>query len=274
MAGDDARRRRRRRRRRRSRRTRRSRRRPPWPPRRRRASSRSFTTMWAPSAARRRANAAPRPEPHPVMMAIRPWSGRSLTVDDLKLPAVATASSGHEPSAHRPERDFRCSVVLHPGLPLAAVRPGEPLRRRLPPRACSARPTGSTATSPGASTRCPSSARSSTRPPTACCSSCASAASSSTAARPLGVQHPRRRARGRSSASRWSCSPCFGMKRFDVSWWGKAGTFGLMVAFPVLPARARPATAPVNTFFWVLRLGGRHPRPGVQLLRRHHLRPD
>ena len=22
------------------------------------------------------------------------------------------------------------------------------------------------------------------------------------------------------------------MKRFDVSWWGKAGTFGLMVAFP------------------------------------------
>jgi cardiolipin synthase len=24
----------------------------------------------------------------------------------------------------------------------------------------------------------------------------------------------------------------FGMKRFDVSWWGKAGTFGLMIAFP------------------------------------------
>jgi cardiolipin synthase len=25
----------------------------------------------------------------------------------------------------------------------------------------------------------------------------------------------------------------FGMKRFDVSWWGKAGTFGLMIAFPM-----------------------------------------
>ena len=25
----------------------------------------------------------------------------------------------------------------------------------------------------------------------------------------------------------------FGMKRFDVTWWGKAGTFGLMVAFPL-----------------------------------------
>src|SRR5262249_59292631 len=25
----------------------------------------------------------------------------------------------------------------------------------------------------------------------------------------------------------------FGMKRFDVSWWGKAGTFGLMFAFPI-----------------------------------------
>jgi cardiolipin synthase (CMP-forming) len=25
----------------------------------------------------------------------------------------------------------------------------------------------------------------------------------------------------------------FGMKRFDVSWWGKAGTFGLFLAFPL-----------------------------------------
>ena len=42
----------------------------------------------------------------------------------------------------------------------------------------------------------------------------------------------------------------FGMKRFDVSWWGKAGTFGLMVTFPLFLLGAA-GDGPVNTFFWV-----------------------
>jgi cardiolipin synthase len=42
----------------------------------------------------------------------------------------------------------------------------------------------------------------------------------------------------------------FGMKRFDVSWWGKAGTFGLMVAFPCfLLGSAGDGVG--NTLFWV-----------------------
>jgi cardiolipin synthase (CMP-forming) len=42
----------------------------------------------------------------------------------------------------------------------------------------------------------------------------------------------------------------FGMKRFDVSWWGKAGTFGLMMAFPFF-LLGSAGDGPVNTFFWV-----------------------
>jgi cardiolipin synthase (CMP-forming) len=42
----------------------------------------------------------------------------------------------------------------------------------------------------------------------------------------------------------------FGMKRFDVSWWGKAGTFGLMMAFPFF-LLGSAGDSPVNTFFWV-----------------------
>ncbi len=55
--------------------------------------------------------------------------------------------------------------------------------------------------------------------------------------RAAGVQHP-----GRARARCW-CGvtlvvlTLFGMKRFDVSWWGKAGTFGLMFSLPRLPAR-------------------------------------
>jgi len=41
----------------------------------------------------------------------------------------------------------------------------------------------------------------------------------------------------------------FGMKRFDVSWWGKAGTFGLMVAFPFFLLGAAGDGA-WNTLFW------------------------
>jgi cardiolipin synthase len=43
----------------------------------------------------------------------------------------------------------------------------------------------------------------------------------------------------------------FGMKRFDVSWWGKAGTFGLMVAFPIFLFGAAGDGA-FNDFCWVL----------------------
>jgi cardiolipin synthase (CMP-forming) len=42
----------------------------------------------------------------------------------------------------------------------------------------------------------------------------------------------------------------FGMKRFDVSRWGKAGTFGLMLAFPLFLMGAADDGA-INTFFWV-----------------------
>ena len=64
---------------------------------------------------------------------------------------------------------------------------------------CSAPPTGSTATSPATSTRCPSSARSSTRWPTGCCSSSASAASSIDGSVPALVRRRRARPGGRSS---------------------------------------------------------------------------
>ena len=72
------------------------------------------------------------------------------------------------------------------GVPVAAVRPGQPGRGGRAARRCSAPPTSSTATSPATSTRSSSSARSSTRWPTASCSSSASAASSSTAPCPRG----------------------------------------------------------------------------------------
>jgi cardiolipin synthase len=42
----------------------------------------------------------------------------------------------------------------------------------------------------------------------------------------------------------------FGMKRFDVSWWGKAGTFGLMVSFPLFLLGAAGDSS-VNTVCWV-----------------------
>ena len=83
---------------------------------------------------------------------------------------------------------------VRPAVPLAALgrRPGG--RRRVAGRRCSARPTGSTATSPAASTRAASSARSSTRSPTACCWS-----------RPRS-RCSRRASRSRSTSSSGSCS--------------------------------------------------------------------
>jgi len=41
----------------------------------------------------------------------------------------------------------------------------------------------------------------------------------------------------------------FGMKRFDVSWWGKAGTFCLMVSFPLFLLGAAGDSS-VNTVCW------------------------
>jgi cardiolipin synthase len=43
----------------------------------------------------------------------------------------------------------------------------------------------------------------------------------------------------------------FGMKRFDVSWWGKAGTFGLMMAFPLFLLGAA-GDDPINDVCWAL----------------------
>ena len=43
----------------------------------------------------------------------------------------------------------------------------------------------------------------------------------------------------------------FGMKRFDVSWWGKAGTFGLMIAFPLFLLGSASDT-PFSSLCWAL----------------------
>jgi cardiolipin synthase len=43
----------------------------------------------------------------------------------------------------------------------------------------------------------------------------------------------------------------FGMKRFDVSWWGKAGTFGLMMAFPLF-LLGSAGHDPINDACWAL----------------------
>ena len=75
------------------------------------------------------------------------------------------------PGAHHPERDLGGAPGVRPAVLLVALR----RRRAGRPRSCcsasSARPTGSTAASPGASTRAASSARSSIPSPTGCCSS-------------------------------------------------------------------------------------------------------
>ena len=63
-----------------------------------------------------------------------------------------------------------------------------------------------------------------------------------------------------------------GARRIDVTWFGKAGTFGLMFAFPLFLAGAeRQSGGPefAQAAAWMLR----HPRPGLLLLRRLHLRP-
>ena len=103
----------------------------------------------------------------------------------------------------------------------------------------SARPTGSTATSPATSTRCPSSARSSTRPPTV---SLFIVCVGGDPHRRVGAHVVRvsRCSRARSSSGgTLALLTLFGMKRFDVTWVGKAGTFVLMFAFPAVPPRPR-----------------------------------
>ena len=42
-----------------------------------------------------------------------------------------------------------------------------------------------------------------------------------------------------------------GMQRFDVSWWGKAGTFGLMMTFPIF-LFAAAGDGPFNEFCWIV----------------------
>ena len=78
----------------------------------------------------------------------------------------------------------------------------------------------------------------------------------------------------------WSCSSArslvagatlvlaaLGARRIDVTWFGKAGTFGLMFAFPLfLAGSTRPSAG--TTLAEVAGVDARHPRPGAQLLRR------
>ena len=134
---------------------------------------------------------------------------------------------------HDPQPVHAAPPAVPAAVPVPAVRPRQPGRRRPGCSAGSAPPTGSTATSPGGSARSASSARSSTRPSTACCSSSPSSRSSSTAPAPLWfcvavlvrellvggtiaiatlvLRH------GSASTSRW---------------WGKLATFLLMFAIP------------------------------------------
>ena len=73
-------------------------------------------------------------------------------------------------------------------------------------------------------------------------------------------------ARGRS---RRSSLAAMGARRIDVTWCGKAGTFCLMVAFPLFLASESSLEWPA----WARPWGWRDPRPGAQLLRRLALRP-
>ena len=126
-------------------------------------------------------------------------------------------------------------------------------------------PTWSTATSPATSTRSPTSARCSTRSPTGCCSSSASAASSIDGSVPAVVRDRRAGPGGRSSPSPRSSSPPWAPahRRHLV---GQGRHLLPDGGVPAVPRRRdQPRAAPTPR---VAGLGGRHPRPRAQLLRR------
>ena len=58
-----------------------------------------------------------------------------------------------------------------------------------------------------------------------------------------------------------------GARRIDVTWFGKAGTFCLMFAFPLF-LLGNVDAGPWSTFGEVLAWVCAHPRPGAQLHRR------
>ena len=80
----------------------------------------------------------------------------------------------------------------------------------------------------------------------------------------------RRRARpgGRSCRAATLVLAALGARRIDVTWFGKAGTFGLMIAFPLFLAHESALRAGRSG----ARVAHRHPRPGAQPLRRRALR--
>ena len=84
--------------------------------------------------------------------------------------------------------------------------------------------------------------------------------SSSTARCPVVVRRRRAGPRGRSSAAATLVLAALGARRIDVTWFGKAGTFCLMIAFPLFLASDEHAAS--GRQGW--RVAGRHPRPGPQ----------
>ncbi len=61
-----------------------------------------------------------------------------------------------------------------------------------------------------------------------------------------------------------------GARRIDVTWYGKAGTFGLMFAFPLFLDRVEHRQ--LGRHRRGARLGGRHPGTGPQPVRRRPVR--
>ena len=142
------------------------------------------------------------------------------------------AAAGEQPRAHRAERAVRAPARRRPRVPV-----GHPHRAGRPARSCSssprASPTTSTARSPAGTAWCPGSGSSSTRSPTA-----------STSSRPCSGSPGARSSRGGSSRSS-SRRELFmavvvliakrhGWVGLPVHFAGKAATFNLLYAFPLL----------------------------------------
>ena len=221
------------------------------PRRRRRRVRRRSRRCAAPSAARRRAKAAPRPGAGAGDEGDLPSSGwlahggRPLNGASLRLVATAFVRPTDR-VLDGPERDHPGAPVLPPGLPVAAVRTGQPRGRGLAARRPRGHRLGRRLRRPPLRPGRPSSARCSTRRPTGCCSSSASAASSSTAA-PRSWFSIARRSRARwSSAATLAVLTLFGHEAHRRHVVGQGRHVRADVRVPVLPA-GLAGDVPVST---------------------------
>ena len=218
------------------------------------SASRSFTMRWAPSAARRREIAAPRPP-----TGTRDEGDASVHAGIVGWGSDARSRrrdvAGALACAHGPERHHVCAAALHPSLPLVALRAGRPCVGGLAARPRSARPTGSTATSRATRPGAASSARSSTRPPIVCClHRLRSARSSSTGRCPRGSRVAvlvREIVVGGALA----LLTLFGHEAHSTSRGsGKAGTLALMFSLPAFLLAASDSSCGTTRFMvgaWV-----------------------